>query len=110
MNMIHKAIQFATLAHKNQFRKGTNIPYIVHPFEVAQILTDAKCNEEVIIAGLLHDTVEDTDVAIGQIEQEFGHYVAELVSSCSEDKSQSWEERKQHTILPCQAAGEAEQV
>ena len=54
MNMIHKAIQFATLAHKNQFRKGTNIPYIVHPFEVAQILTDAKCNEEVIIAGLLH--------------------------------------------------------
>jgi len=95
---IHKAIQFASLAHKDQCRKGTNIPYIVHPFEVAQILTDAECQEEVIVAGLLHDTVEDTEVTLELIEQEFGQYVAELVNSSSEDKTKTWEERKQHTI------------
>lgn len=57
---IQKAIVFATLKHQNQKRKGTDIPYIVHPMEVMQILTDMRCNENIIIAGILHDTLEDT--------------------------------------------------
>ena len=95
---IHKAIEFATIKHANQFRKGTKIPYIVHPFEVAQILTENGCSADVIIAGLLHDTIEDADVKISEIEQEFGEEVAVLVGHESEDKSKTWEERKRATI------------
>lgn len=95
---LHKAIEFAAIAHADQKRKGTETPYIVHPFEVAQVLTSAKCDVDVIIAGLLHDTIEDTDVDIDEIGSLFGDKVAKLVASCSEDKSRSWEERKEHTI------------
>lgn len=96
--MIHKAIEFAAKAHVNQTRKGTNIPYIVHPFEVAQILTSNNCDDKLIVAGLLHDTVEDTVVTIEEIENEFGVEIANLVAACSEDKTKSWEDRKKHTV------------
>jgi len=95
---IHEAINFAANAHKRQVRKGTDDPYITHPFEVAQILTNAHCSEEMIIAGLLHDTVEDAGITISQIEDIFGQRVAQLVAASSEDKSKPWEERKSHTI------------
>ena len=95
---IHNAIIFATLKHKNQKRKGTNIPYIVHPMEVMQILTENDCSENVIVAGILHDTLEDTDTRPEEIEKEFGKEILERVQSASEDKSQSWKERQPHTI------------
>lgn len=97
-DLLHEAIEYATLAHRNQMRKGTEIPYIVHPIEVAQILSAIGCRKEVIIAGLLHDTVEDTSTTIDEIKRAFGTNVARLVASCSEDKTKSWEERKKHTI------------
>lgn len=57
------------------------------------------CSEEVIAAGILHDTVEDTPVTLEQIKEEFGDYVMELVQGASEpDKSLSWEDRKKHTL------------
>ena len=96
--MIHEAIIFAALAHEGQKRKGTDVPYIVHPFEVAQILTKAGASESVICAGLLHDTVEDTEVTLEEIRQKFGGEVAEMVSVMTEDKSLSWEERKQKAV------------
>ena len=96
--MIHQAITYATVAHMGQTRKGTLIPYIVHPFEVAQILTAAGADAEVICAGLLHDTVEDTDASLEDIRTLFGDKVASLVDGASEDKSKTWQERKQHTI------------
>lgn len=96
--MIHRAIEFAVLAHAGQIRKSTKIPYIVHPFEVAQILTAAGADETVICAGLLHDTVEDTSTTIEDIADQFGNQVAALVASCSENKTLSWEQRKNHTI------------
>jgi (p)ppGpp synthase/HD superfamily hydrolase len=96
--MIHKAIEFAAVAHLGHKRKGTEIPYIAHPFEVAQILTAAGAGEPVIIAGLLHDTLEDTDLTSEDILQNFGGAVLKLVKSNSEDKSNSWEVRKQHTL------------
>lgn len=95
---IHKAIEFAAIAHKTDKRKGTDIPYIVHPFEVAQILTANGANENVICAGLLHDTVEDTDITIKDIERNFGQDIANIVAANSEDKSLSWERRKEHTV------------
>jgi hypothetical protein len=95
---IHEAIIFATLKHQNQKRKGTEIPYIVHPMEVMQLLTAEDLPEEIIIAGILHDTLEDTDTKPEEIEQKFGKAVLDIVLTESEDKSKTWHERKQHTI------------
>lgn len=95
---IHDAIIFATLKHQNQKRKGTKIPYIVHPMEAMQILTENGCPENVIIAGILHDTLEDTDTSPEEIEAKFGKAVLDIVLTESEDKSKTWRERKQHTI------------
>lgn len=95
---IQEAIIFATLAHEGQKRKGTNIPYIVHPMEVMQILTECHCNDDVIIAGILHDTLEDTKTSPADIENKFGLAVLKLVQSESEDKSKTWKERKAATI------------
>lgn len=95
---IQKAIVFATLKHQNQKRKGTDIPYIVHPMEVMQILTDMRCNENIIIAGILHDTLENTATSPKEICDIFGQDILKIVQSESEDKSKSWKERKQNTI------------
>ncbi len=98
---ISKAIEFSAKAHEGHFRKGSQAPYITHPFEVAKILgeaVDPEENEALIIAGLLHDTVEDTDTSLDTIRREFGEAVADLVASDSENKRLPWEARKQHTI------------
>ncbi|MBC3889608.1 HD domain-containing protein [Acetobacterium paludosum] len=96
-----KAIEFSANAHLGYFRKGSRVPYITHPFEVAKILAaavDSETNEALICAGLLHDTVEDTETTMEIIQQEFGTEVAALVASDSEDKTLSWEKRKKNTI------------
>lgn len=98
---IPKAIEFSAKAHTGHFRKGSQIPYITHPLEVAKILgeaVDPEQNEALICAGLLHDTVEDTDTSLETIRQEFGDEVADLVASDSENKLLPWEKRKQNTI------------
>ncbi len=98
-NMVNEAIEFATQAHSGQFRKGTKIPFIVHPMEVFSIVARMTDKSEVWAAAILHDVVEDCeDVTIEQIRDRFGDYVAFLVASESEDKSLSWKERKQITI------------
>ena len=95
---IHNAIIFAAKAHEGQVRKGTDIPYIVHPMEVMQILTENHCDETVILAGILHDTLEDTPTTPEDIRRNFGQVVLDLVQNESEDKSKTWKERKQATI------------
>lgn len=98
MNLIERAFHFALEKHKGQYRKGTEIPYITHPFGVAMILKKHRYSDEVVAAGLLHDTLEDTD-ATEQELMEFSPYVLELVKAASEtDKSLPWEQRKLHTI------------
>lgn len=96
--LIHKAIEFAAIRHKDQKRKGTELPYIVHPMEVMQILTENGCDKNVIAAGILHDTIEDTETTYDDILENFGKEIADIVASESEDKSKSWKERKQTTI------------
>ncbi|MFW6035580.1 MAG: HD domain-containing protein [Halanaerobiales bacterium] len=94
-----KAVIMAATAHKGQIRKGSGEPYIIHPFTVAMTLIDEGCNEEVVIAGLLHDTVEDAEITFLNIEEKFGKEVTRLVRGATEvDKSLPWEERKNHTI------------
>ena len=97
--MIDKALDFCVEAHEGQFRKGTRRPYIVHPIEVADIVTYITQDEEIISAALLHDTIEDCEgVTKELIEEEFGERVASLVASESEDKSKTWMQRKSYTI------------
>jgi len=95
---VHEAIVFAAHAHNGQKRKGTDIDYITHPLEVLQILTSMNAGRELQAAGVLHDTVEDSGVSITEIQRIFGGRVAALVESHSEDKTKSWQERKQQTL------------
>jgi len=98
--VIFQAIEFATKAHSGQYRKGTKIPYITHPLNVAKILIEYMCPEPVIVAGILHDTLEDTPVTFDEIRDLFGNEVADLVDAVSEpNKSDyTWENRKAHTL------------
>lgn len=72
------AIDFATHAHYGQKRKSGE-PYITHPLAVAGILIDWAMDIDTILAGVLHDTIEDTDATLDEIESLFGHDVAFLV-------------------------------
>jgi hypothetical protein len=75
---------------------------------VAKILIDAGCPEDGVVAGILHDTVEDTPVSLDEIRHTFGETVARIVEGASEpDKSKPWEERKAHTIEFLKTASEA---
>lgn len=97
--MIFEAIEFAARAHSGQYRKGTRMPYLIHPLRVCQSLIEAGCVESIAVAGVLHDVVEDTPATLEQIRLQFGDRVAELVRGASEpDKKDTWENRKQHTI------------
>lgn len=95
--MIQKAFLFAYDVHKNQQRKDDK-PYISHPFSVAIELAKNGADDELICAGLLHDVVEDAGVTRETVAEKFGSRVAELVAEDSEDKSLSWERRKQNTL------------
>lgn len=96
--LLHKAIEYAAVMHRNQYRKGTDVPYIVHPMEVLQILTANGCPSDVQIAGVLHDVVEDTDATIEDIEALFGTDIAALVQSDTEEKSLCWTDRKERAL------------
>ena len=78
VSMIEKAFTLAKEAHNGQCRKSGE-PYIIHPLWVAIILADLEMDKETIVAGMLHDVVEDTAVTDEQIRQEFGEEVALLV-------------------------------
>ena len=100
--LLHRAIQFATAAHQGQKRKGSGLDYICHPMEVLQILTQCNASLPVLIAGVLHDTIEDTPVTAQQIHDAFGPQVTALVLHHSEDKGQSWKARKTAAINQAQ--------
>ena len=99
---IQKAIKFAAKTHQvyqNQKRKGKEIPYITHPLTVGLILSLAGASENVIIAGILHDTIEDSPehkkVTKEFVAERFGEHVADLVNSVTEqDKSLPYHQRK----------------
>ena len=102
--ILDRAINFATGAHAGQFRKSTDIPYILHPLEAATIVGTMTTDEEIIAGAVLHDVVEDTDTNIAEIKDLFGERVANLVASESENKRENlaatstWKIRKQETL------------
>lgn len=105
-----RALAFAAQAHATQIRKGTPIPYIAHVVHVSVILIRHGFCEDIAIAGLLHDTVEDQDVPIEQIEAMFGADVARIVAAVSERKAENgrelpWEQRKAEKLVQLNAGG-----
>ena len=96
---LERALGVALVAHEGQFRKGSGMPYVVHPIHVALLLARYGAEDEVIQAGVLHDVVEDCEGwTIERLRVEFGARVASIVDELTEDKSRSWEERKQAAI------------
>ena len=75
---VRHALKLSEQAHSNQLRKSGD-PFITHPLEVAKILTSIKLDADSIVAGLLHDTLEDTNLNIEEINKIFGHQIVELV-------------------------------
>ena len=99
-----RALEFAMKAHKGQVRKGSSIPYIVHPIETALIAMTLTRDQDIIIASLFHDIIENTPYGAKEIEDAFGSRIAHLVQLESENKrkgqdaSQTWKIRKQEFI------------
>ncbi len=91
------AVEFTAVTHRGQYRKvPKNVPYVSHPYIVAHILADCGFSEDVVIAGLFHDLVEDTPTTLLDIESKFGKRIANLVSGVTEkNKTDNWEKRKQ---------------
>lgn len=96
---VKKAIEMAKTAHKGQTRK-TGEPYIVHPLAVKKILEEWGMDEDTIIAGVLHDTVEDTPLTLEEIRKEFGESVAFLVDGVTKLSSVRNGMRDIDTYLP----------
>ncbi|XPV74970.1 MAG: RelA/SpoT family protein [Desulfovibrio sp.] len=76
--LIQKAYLFSASAHEGQTRLSGE-PYLSHPMQVASVLADMQLDEATVVAGLLHDTVEDTDTTVDDIEDLFGEEVADIV-------------------------------
>ena len=92
---INNAENFARKAHLGQTRKGTGMPFIVHPQKVANTVALMGGSVAQIQAALLHDTVEDAGVTLDEIENTFTKEVRDIVAALSEDKSlPTWKDRK----------------
>lgn len=103
--LLEKAICFATERHTSQRRKGNGKPYIMHPLETMTILNSMYADIPLLIAGVLHDVLEDTKTSEEEMRAVFGNEVTELVLAHTEDKSKTWDERKLSAIVEA-AVGE----
>lgn len=99
---IRSARLFAADRHAGQFRKEKSgkhrLPYLVHPTGVAEYLMAMGAEDDLIIAGYLHDLPEDTDVTEEEIIENFGQHVLALVKSVTEPIGKPWQERKDYKI------------
>ena len=101
LKTLAQAISFAAKKHKTQKRKGADKePYINHPLEVLNLLANVGKVEDfdVLIAAVLHDTIEDTDTTKEEVTKLFGNQVCEMVLEVTDDKSLPKAERKQLQI------------
>ena len=102
--LLDRAIVFAVKAHAGTERRGKGFPYIVHPMEAMEIVATITPDQELLAAAALHDTIEDTDVTLDLIREEFGERIANLVASESDEvvegvsEEDSWHARKQAAI------------
>ena len=90
--MLIKAFEFAKEAHKEQKRES-GAPYIIHPIEVAILVSEYKLDVNSVIAALLHDTVEDTNTTIDDIKNNFGQEIAYLVDGLTKIRDANFSSR-----------------
>lgn len=108
-DLVFQAITFASRCHEGQFRKGTEIPYIVHPLSMLRFLARLGAPAELQAAAVLHDVVEDTEATLQEVRERFGERVAFLVEGATEkDKSLGWLERKQAAIREAEESDDLE--
>jgi guanosine-3',5'-bis(diphosphate) 3'-pyrophosphohydrolase len=108
MKHLSEAIVFAARCHSGQYRKDGKTPYINHPLEVMNLIVNnlEDPHNDVLIAAVLHDVVEDTNVTLAEIKSMFGVHVSKLVDELTDDKTLTKEERKRiqlaevHTLSP----------
>jgi (p)ppGpp synthase/HD superfamily hydrolase len=81
------ALAWAATLHRGQRRAMDRAPFILHPLEVAALLSGRGYDDEVVAAGLLHDAIEDTDARLDDIRDRFGDRVARIVAAVSEDEA-----------------------
>jgi (p)ppGpp synthase/HD superfamily hydrolase len=108
-----RAYNFAAASHVNQRRKGEAAePYMNHLTEVAELVATAThaTDPEIIIAAVLHDTVEDTGVTLAELEAQFGARVAALVSEVTDDKSLPKDVRKKLQVEHAANASRGAQI
>lgn len=94
-SLFDKAAQFAIQAHCGTERRDKGFPYIIHPMEAAAIVSTVTNDPEILAAAILHDTVEDTDATIEQIEEQFGPRVAHLVHIETTQRGATWRSRRE---------------
>ena len=99
-SFLDRAIVFAVQAHTGTERRGKGFPYIVHPMEAMAIVATMTSDQELLAAAALHDVVEDTDVTLDEIRDQFGPRVAELVDTESDrfDAGWDWFARKEFSL------------
>lgn len=95
MQLIIKAYNFAEAAHESQVRNSGE-KYFVHPFQVALLLADLNMDTATIIAGLLHDVIEDTNISYEKIKEEFGEEVADLVDGVTKLKKLQYKTKQEN--------------
>jgi (p)ppGpp synthase/HD superfamily hydrolase len=83
--LLRSALEWAADLHASQVRDVDQAPFILHPLEVAALLASRGFEDEVVVAGLLHDAVEKSEAGIGDIRERFGDRVAEMVAAVTED-------------------------
>jgi (p)ppGpp synthase/HD superfamily hydrolase len=95
-DLVKDALETAHRAHAGQLRRGSDgLPYIEHPLAVAEILIGHHYGDEILVAALLHDVVEKSDMEVSEIRERFGERVADLVEAMTEDETiDDYEERK----------------
>ncbi len=104
LSLFDQAIIFATEAHAGTTRKGSSVPYIVHPLEVASIAATITEDKEILAAAVLHDVLEDTNTTPEELGAVFGPRILRLVQDETEDKmrelppEETWRQRKEETI------------
>ena len=104
--LVAAAYQVARKAHEGQRRKDNAAPYLTHPQRVAELISGAGLDDEVVAAALLHDVVEDSEIDPSDIAREFGTRVAEIVSALTEDETiDDYERRKAEHRDRVEAAG-----
>ncbi|WP_244817811.1 HD domain-containing protein [Caballeronia sp. Lep1P3] len=101
MNRVIRATAFAAQKHRNQRRKDAEAsPYINHPIALADVLANegGMDDEAVLVAAILHDTIEDTETSMDELIAHFGEEVAGIVAEVTDDKSLPKAERKRRQV------------